>query len=124
MFHPIDQQVGATLRRYREIAGLSQTELGKRLGVSFQQVQKYEVGTNRLSASRLWLACDILGIAPNDMFEGAGRRSTAAGPLRAHSGRQVLDLNTAFGHIPDPHVRRNLVQLCKSLQVDRADVSN
>jgi transcriptional regulator with XRE-family HTH domain len=66
--HPIDRYVGNQLRLKRSAAGINQSQLGKALGVTFQQVQKYESGANRISMSRLWLACDLLGAKPGDFF--------------------------------------------------------
>jgi len=58
----IDARVGVRVRELRKAAGLSQTELGQRIGVTFQQVQKYENGSNRISASKLWLISRCLGV--------------------------------------------------------------
>jgi transcriptional regulator with XRE-family HTH domain len=58
------------MRQQREACELSQTQLGEKLSVSFQQVQKYERGTNRLSASAMWAACQALEVEPNYFFEG------------------------------------------------------
>lgn len=66
--HPIDLRVGANLRQFRLEAGMSQAEIGARIGVSFQQVQKYENGTNRLAASRLWECAEALGVPVQAFF--------------------------------------------------------
>lgn len=60
MPHEIDTHVGEKLRQFRWLAGLNQTQLAEKMGVKFQQVQKYETGTNRISASRLWMASEAL----------------------------------------------------------------
>lgn len=73
--HPIDIIVGENLRRLRVDAGLSQTELGRHIGVSFQQIQKYENGRNRLAASRLWECAEVLCV-PVEAFFVDCRRST------------------------------------------------
>lgn len=70
MPHPVDVHVGARLRVFRKEAGMSQQVLGDRLGLTFQQVQKYERGTNRVSASKLFEASDILGVRIESFFEG------------------------------------------------------
>ena len=72
MCHPVDLHVGTRLRQQRRARGLSQTELGGRLGISFQQLQKYETGRNRISASRLWELADVLGVPVTCFFEGLG----------------------------------------------------
>jgi transcriptional regulator with XRE-family HTH domain len=111
------------MRQRREMCGMPQKELAKRLSISFQQVQKYESGANRISASKLWQLCDVLDVAPGYFFEGLnGSRRKASQPEIApsadpdsRSARQVLDLNQAFQKIPDTRVRRQVVQLVKSL---------
>lgn len=65
---PIDVHVGTAIRDRRIALGLNQTQLGKALGVTFQQVQKYERGTNRVSASMMWRAAAELGVKPGDFF--------------------------------------------------------
>ena len=66
----VDQHVGRMLRLFRTSQGLSQAELGHRAGVTFQQIQKYERGTNRIGASRLWEFCQVLGVQPGQFFDG------------------------------------------------------
>ena len=66
----VDQHVGRMLRLFRTSQGLSQAELGHRAGVTFQQIQKYERGTNRIGASRLWVFCQALGVQPGQFFDG------------------------------------------------------
>jgi transcriptional regulator with XRE-family HTH domain len=78
---PADTHVGARIRFRRKLLGLSQTELGDRIGVTFQQVQKYEKGLNRVGASRLMRICDVLQVTPAWLFEGApGSQASAAAP--------------------------------------------
>jgi transcriptional regulator with XRE-family HTH domain len=67
---PIDTHVGKVMRTIRQNAGLSQNDLAVSIGVRFQQVQKYEAGKNRISASRLKLAADALGVSVSDFFRG------------------------------------------------------
>lgn len=64
-----DQAIGARIRMYRKALGLSQTDLAGRLGVTFQQIQKYETGANRIAASRLWRIADMLGISVLRLFD-------------------------------------------------------
>jgi transcriptional regulator with XRE-family HTH domain len=68
---PVDLHVGGKIRFRRNLVGISQTELGDRIGVTFQQVQKYERGINRIGASRLTKICDVLQVTPAWLFEGA-----------------------------------------------------
>ena len=64
----IDVEVGANLREYRIRAGLSQTDLGTKIGVTFQQIQKYEKGLNAIATARLPAICEVLNISPNDLY--------------------------------------------------------
>lgn len=128
MPNPIDVHVGRRLRQQREMRGMPQKELARRLGISFQQVQKYESGANRISASKLWEAAGVLEVGPEYFFEGLERTGARPrlGAAEASAGyaadgphaRQVLDLNQSFQQIRDSRVRRQLVQLIKSLVGD------
>ena len=89
MPHPIDVYVGSQIRHRRTALGLSQSALGAALGVSFQQIQKYERGVNRIGASRLWKISQALHVPVSALFEGY-----AAGPEPAQGAPQ-LDLQTA-----------------------------
>ena len=66
----VDRHVGRRLRNRRRLVGMSQTDLGNAINVTFQQVQKYENGSNRIGAGKLWQFCQALGVAPNYLFEG------------------------------------------------------
>ena len=66
----VDAYVGAQLKLLRKSAGFSQTDLAKQVGVTFQQIQKYERGTNRIGASRLWELCKVFNVVPGRFFEG------------------------------------------------------
>jgi transcriptional regulator with XRE-family HTH domain len=110
------------MRARRELRGLPQKELARRLGLSFQQVQKYESGANRISASKMWQLCEVLDVTPGYFFEGLESKKRGKGsdaslgmPQDGRSARQVLDLNRAFKQIDDTRVRRQVVQLVKSL---------
>lgn len=75
--HPVDVFVGRKLRMRRTIMGMSQSELGDAIGISFQQVQKYERGANRISASKLWDFSIALGVTPAYFFDGFSNEETA-----------------------------------------------
>ncbi len=121
--HPVDTHVGRRMRQQRELRGLTQVELARQLGLSFQQVQKYESGANRISASKMWQLCEVLDMTPGYFFEGLeGKRPRGRRPggiakelPDGRGARQVLDLNKAFKQIDDTRVRRQVVQLVKSL---------
>jgi transcriptional regulator with XRE-family HTH domain len=72
--HLVDRHVGATIRARRKALGLSQTELGRRVGITFQQIQKYERGTNRVSASTLYEIAETLAMPVAEFFPASGKR--------------------------------------------------
>jgi transcriptional regulator with XRE-family HTH domain len=111
---PIDIDVGARIRARRVFLGLSQTKLANALGLTFQQVQKYERGDNRVSASTLVRVAGALDTSVSALVgEDAGR---ADKPMFRHLAMPgAFDLLDAFAKIPDPEVRRAVVRLTKSL---------
>lgn len=127
MAHPVDVYVGQRLRQRREMRGMPQKELARKLGISFQQVQKYESGANRVSASKLWELCCVLDVAPGYFFEGINGTAAQSnlsdlpdsniGEYQPdpRSARQILDLNHNFQRIPNTRIRRQVVQLVKAL---------
>ncbi|MEQ1937622.1 helix-turn-helix transcriptional regulator [Mesorhizobium sp. CN5-321] len=129
--NPIDTHVGSRIRLRRNMLGMSQEKLGENLGITFQQVQKYEKGTNRVGASRLQAIASILGVPVAFFFEDAPGQDTAAGGFAEESPTafavefcstpEGLQLNRAFYRIADPKVRRRIVDLVKSLSDDEPD---
>ncbi len=107
---PIDIRVGARVRAWRLLAGMGQEALARRLGVSFRQLQKYERGSNRISASRLYRIARILRVPPGAFFEELGDE-TPVGPAT----REGLELVRAFRKIPGRHLRTQILVLLKSL---------
>jgi len=121
-FHPIDVQVGSRLRERRLLLGISQTELASAVGLAFQQLQKYERGANRISASRLFELATVLGV-PVAYFFGVsagepGKRKRGR-PKLAHSALaskpETLKLVRAFYQIRDPELRRSVARLILAL---------
>jgi transcriptional regulator with XRE-family HTH domain len=116
---PLDVMVGAKIRIFRSHRGISQTDLARKIGVAFQQVQKYEKGTNRIGASRLSRIAAVLGISVGELFETPGEtaqdgKSPLKSPLRLLSGRDELRVLTAYSRIADQRLRRALVELVES----------
>ncbi len=120
--NPVDIEVGARIRTQRRILGMSQSKLAEALGVTFQQVQKYEKGTNRVGASRLQHMATILNVPVSYFFSGE-HTSTSDGAL-PNPGNEIteflvttegLDLNRAFVRISSGLVRKRVVGLVKSL---------
>lgn len=113
------------------LLGMSQEKLGERLGLTFQQVQKYEKGVNRIGASRLYELANVLGVSVGFFYAEAPGQSAAVtgdhavagfGEMPAESyasdflgNREGLELNKAFARITDPKVRRTIVDLVRSL---------
>lgn len=127
-FDPVDIEVGANIKRHRQLCGLSQTELGKALGVSFQQVQKYENGRNRVSASALQKIADILCVPVASLF---GHKTADMGtfsraipckkPPRAPEEPQDHDLNVAFSSIGATDVKTQIVALVQAIAKELAE---
>ncbi len=126
--NPIDKHVGSRVRMRRMMLGMSQEKLGDALALTFQQVQKYEKGTNRIGASRLQQISHILQVPVAFFFEGAPLHtdgSMMANPLEpAPSPTYVSDflatsdglsLTKAFMRIPDPKLRRRIVDLVQQI---------
>jgi len=117
--NPIDLHVGSRVRMRRMLLGLSQEKLGEALGVTFQQVQKYEKGMNRIGASRLQDMAKILDAPPSFFFEdaptlapgGFSESKSADFVVDFLSTVEGLQLNKAFASIRDQKVRRRIVDL-------------
>ncbi len=129
---PVDVHVGARVRQRRTLLGMTQTGLGDALGLTFQQVQKYERGTNRVSSSRLYDLSRVLDVSIEHFFEDvppavatsppAGRRDKAQEPPSYKPDpmhkRETLELVRAYYKIEDADVRRRLRELTKVLGTD------
>jgi len=117
--NPIDAQVGNRVRIRRMLIGMSQEKLGDLLGLTFQQVQKYEKGVNRIGAGRLFEIARILGVPIDFFYDGvasAESASAAAPPVMEFvSSGEGLQLSLAFMKIRDPKVRKRVLDLVKSL---------
>jgi transcriptional regulator with XRE-family HTH domain len=130
---PIDVHVGARIRLRRTLLGMSQERLGEALGLTFQQVQKYERGVNRVGASRLFDLSRVLDVPISFFFDDmpdsltgsfggqAGRRSSALSESGEGFGddtltrRETLELVRAYYRITDPSVRKRVFDLIKSM---------
>ena len=131
--HPVDVHVGRRLRLRRTIMGLSQDSIGKAIGVTFQQIQKYERGINRMGASRIYDFAKALNVPVSYFFEGygddLGEPSHAYGmaeseaPAFEHeqiSNRETMDVMRAYHKIKNPQVRKRIVDLIKSMAEESA----
>jgi len=124
----VDKEIGSRVRMRRMLIGMSQEKLGEMLGLTFQQVQKYEKGTNRISVSRLLDIAHILGVSIHYFYEGVtspkgdpgGFSEDAAPPyvsdfMNAPEGHQLMK---AFMSIKSQKIRRSIIQLALSLAAD------
>jgi transcriptional regulator with XRE-family HTH domain len=120
----IDAHVGQRMRRLREALGLSQGHLGRQLGLTFSQVQKYEKGANRIGAGRLYIIANLLRVPIQYFFEDLeSQPEKAAEPRRSGaSPTEIRELEEAFLSIEDPTTRRSLVALVRSLAGPGGDV--
>lgn len=119
---PVDTHVGARLRLRRTLLGLSQTELARSVGLTFQQVQKYESGANRISASRLYHIAEALDVPVSFFFDDmqrdggfSGLHEDAATFAPADNGREGLEMMRNYHRIADEAIRRSVYDLTKSL---------
>ncbi len=130
--NPIDTHVGSRVRLRRNMLGMSQEKLGDALGITFQQIQKYEKGANRVGASRLQAIANVLSVpvsfffddAPNEagvVNRGLGEESSTTYVVDFLNSTEGLQLNRAFVKITDGKVRRKIIDLVKSLS-DSAEV--
>ena len=115
----LDQKIGDQVRARRLLVGLTQEKLGDALGVSFQQVQKYEKGANRISASRLRQIAGALGVSVTHFYDAAGAGDGAAdghadGLVDPGRAAQGLRLGRAFMRVEDPLVRQRIIDLVES----------
>lgn len=127
--NPIDVHVGSRVRLRRMLLGISQEKLGERLGLTFQQVQKYEKGVNRIGASRLFDLSTVLAVPISFFYEDAPANEARVQPIPGFaeaapadsnileflSTREGLELNRAFSRISDAKQRRAVLDLVRSL---------
>jgi transcriptional regulator with XRE-family HTH domain len=115
MKHPVDAHVGKRIRHRRWMVGMTQQQLADKVGIKFQQIQKYETGMNRVSASRLWDIADALGVQIAFFFEGlteAQQPAHAQGDILAD--KEALELVRSYYAIPEAQ-RRRLFDLARVL---------
>ena len=113
MPHPVDIYVGARVRSLRVLRGVTQTELAEKIGNSFQQLQKYETGSNRISASKLYSISKVLAVEPNYFFEGLddGKAESA----EAAVSLKAVRVGGFYERIPGREVKDSLYGLIKAV---------
>ncbi|MFP7571206.1 helix-turn-helix domain-containing protein [Marivita sp. S2033] len=122
MAHPVDVHVGKRVRHRRWLVGMTQQQLAEKVGIKFQQIQKYETGANRVSASRLWDIADALEVPVAFFFEGiedaqpeaTTAARTEAVPADLLGDKEALDLIRSYYSIPE-NQRRRLFELARVL---------
>ena len=126
--HPVDVHVGSRVRLRRKFLGMSQERLGTAIGLTFQQVQKYERGANRIGSSRLWELSKVLSVPVSYFFDEMPDTVSRGGSIVGFaesqqadfdgdplSRKEALDLVRAFYRISDPKLRKQMVDLIKSV---------
>jgi len=118
MTHPVDVHVGKRIRQRRWLTGMTQQQLAEHVGIKFQQIQKYETGANRVSASRLWDIADALEVPVSFFFEGIEAEEAAEPsgkvPADLMGDKEALDLVRSYYSIPE-NQRRRLFELARVL---------
>lgn len=118
MKHPVDVHVGKRIRHRRWMVGMTQQQLAEKVGIKFQQIQKYETGMNRVSASRLWDIADALEVPVSFFFEGLDQKEPtlpAKGvPADLLADKEALELVRSYYAIPETQ-RRRLFELARVL---------
>ncbi len=116
MKHPVDAHVGKRIRHRRWMIGMTQQQLADKVGIKFQQIQKYETGMNRVSASRLWDIADAMGVTIAFFFEGLseGTQAAHAAGTDMMADKEALDLVRSYYAIPEAQ-RRRLFDLARVL---------
>ena len=134
----IDMHVGKRVRLRRTLLGMSQEQLGGELDITFQQVQKYERGANRISASRLWDISQILDVPINYFFDDMSEITMSGSPRKISQGatptemtsetikdpmarRETLELVRTYYTIAQPSVRKRVSEMVKSIAVTLSD---
>jgi transcriptional regulator with XRE-family HTH domain len=120
MAHIVDNHVGKRIRQRRWLIGMTQQKLAELVGIKFQQIQKYETGANRVSASRLWDIAEALGVPVAFFFEGLRSQDDAPGEIGYYlpddliGDKEAMDLIRSYYAIPE-NQRRRLFELARVL---------
>jgi transcriptional regulator with XRE-family HTH domain len=112
--HPVDVHVGARMRQRRALLGMSQTNLGSAVGLTFQQIQKYERGSNRIGASRLFEFSKVLDVPVSLFFEEMPSNALAGRPMSGRGKKDLGEAATPFEHEKDPLAKRETLELVRA----------
>ena len=121
MKHPVDVHVGKRIRHRRWMIGMTQQQLAEQVGIKFQQIQKYETGMNRVSASRLWDISEVVGVPVSYFFDGLAEGQMTEGETvqgDIMSDKEALELVRSYYAMPE-NQRRRLFDLARVLSDDK-----
>ena len=116
MANPVDAHVGQRVLQRRRMVGMTQKQLGDRIGIGFQQIHKYETGANRIGASRMWDIAEVLEVPASDFVEGIDGQAPDMGMVRGDplTDKEALDLVRTYFAIQE-NQRRQLFDLARTL---------
>src|SRR5258708_33966085 len=112
--HPVDVHVGARMRQRRTLLGMSQEKLGTAVGLTFQQIQKYECGSNRIGSSRLFEFAKVLGVPGAYFFDEMPSNALAGRPMSGRGRKSFGEAATPFEREKDPLIKRETLELMRA----------
>lgn len=112
--HTVDVHVGARMRQRRSLLGMSQTKLGDAVGLTFQQIQKYESGSNRMGSSRLFEFARVLDVPVSYFFDEVPANALSGRPISGRARKGFGEAGTPFEHEKDPLIKRETLELVRA----------
>ena len=112
--HPVDVHVGARMRQRRTLLGMSQEKLGTAVGLTFQQIQKYERGSNRIGSSRLFEFAKVLDVPVSYFFDEMPANALAGRPMSGRGRKGFGEAGTPFEQEKDPLIKRETLELVRA----------
>jgi transcriptional regulator with XRE-family HTH domain len=112
--HPVDVHVGSRMRQRRTLLGMSQTKLGNAVGLTFQQIQKYERGSNRIGSSRLFEFAKVLDVPVSHFFDEMPSNALAGRPMSGRGRKGFGEVGTPFEQEKDPLIKRETLELVRA----------
>ena len=119
--HPVDVHVGSRMRQRRSLLGTSQSKLGDAVGLTFQQIQKYERGGNRIGSSRLFEFAKVLDVPVSHFFEEMPANALSGRPMSGRSRKSFSEAGTPFEQEKDPLIKRETLELVRAYYKIRED---
>ena len=112
--HPVDIHVGQRMRQRRSLLGMNQSAVGEAVGLTFQQIQKYERGSNRIGSSRLFEFAKVLGVPVSYFFDEMPSNALAGRPMSGRGRNDFGEAATPFSHRKDPLIKRETLELVRA----------